>query len=190
MSSTQPTAIDYAAQWREQLAARKAIADAERAAEPTAKVNLNGFEFIGRRINLQSWIRSGRLPQALLKQMLDAQPDKQSDVRMEELATEDTIAAINFQRAAVCESVVEPRIVAEQRPLRDGELSYMALCEQCPELIDQILQWVFAGSPGVPVRTAEGETSVETLNNFRDERPKRKPARPRRHVPDVRASTE
>lgn len=182
MSSTQPTAIDYAARWREQLAARKALAEAKRAAEPTAKINLAGFEFVGRRINLQSWVRSGRLPQGLLKQMLDAQPERDGEADEVRLTGDDMVAAVRFQRDAVCESVVDPRIVSEDRSLRDGELSYRELCEQCPELIDEIMRWVMRGSLGVPVPTTEGATSVEALETFREKQPRRKPSRPRRDV--------
>lgn len=175
---------NYADQWAELLA----NVPAKEEAEPTAEIELCGFKFLGRRIPLQAWIRSGRLPQALLMQLLEVSEGQATEAGAGTLRNEDLPAAIQFQRDAVMQSVVEPRIV--QGKPKKGEISYMQLCEARPDLIDAIINWVIAGSPGVPVPTKKGATSVESLSRFRQKRPGGVFAEPVPDGADVRSEAE
>jgi hypothetical protein len=168
------TKPNLATQWKEQLAVCAARNAEERKAEPTAAITLAGFTFVGRRLPLQKWIRSGRLPQGILAQILDDQTS--ADGITPELPPDEVIAAVRFQRDAVCYCVVEPKIVTHGQP-GDDEISYQALCEASPELIDELIGWALAGAPGVPVATTEGEVSVDALKNFQQKRPGGVPVR-------------
>lgn len=172
---------DYAKQWEALLSATQ-----EPEEEPTAEIELLGFKFVGRRIPLQLWVRSGRLPQALLKQMLEARNGEDSSVNADRMTPQEIVASINFQRDAVCGSLVEPRIVDHGEELKEGELRYSYICEGRPDLVDAIVQWVLAGSPGVPLRVKEGEMSVNALSTFPDKRPARKRPSSRNGVQTLR----
>lgn len=173
---------DYAKQWNDLLAATQ-----EPEEEPTGEIELLGFKFIGRRIPLALWIRSGRLPEALVRQLLEAKEGAPAvPIDAERLSPGQFSRMVNFQKDAVCESVVEPRIVDHLDALQPGELRYQTLCEKRPDLVDAIVQWVYQNCPGVPVRTKEGDVSVSALSNFPDERQTGKRARSRNGVQALR----
>lgn len=157
--------INLTARWKQQLVEQAAT----REPELTAEVELVGFRFIGRRIPLQSWIRAGKLPQAILRQIFSNEGD--IEIIPTELSADEVIQSIEFQRECVCTAVVEPKIVAHDQPLADDEIGYADLCLQMPELVEAIISWAIAGSPGVPVKTKEGEVSVDTLARFQQKRP-------------------
>jgi hypothetical protein len=158
---------DLTAQWKERLARCAALKEQEFQAEPTAEIELEGFKFIGRRLPLKEWIRAGRLPAGLLRQMLAGQ-EPETGAEAAELSPDEIVGSIHFQRDAVMFAVAEPRIVAHEHPAED-EISYADLCTNSPELVNAILQWIFAGCPGVPVAMKEGSVSVDALHQFRQQ---------------------
>lgn len=163
------TAEDLAAAWRK-LAAAGAEAQAEIEAQaPTALITLRGFTFVGRRLPLERWIQSGRVPQALTAQMIRISRGEQSDVDEDDLSTDDIVAGRAFVSDAITYCVVSPRIVTHTRPPAKGEVRYSEIFDPRPDLIDALMGWIYANCPGVPVRTEGGETSVKALTHFSDD---------------------
>ena len=178
-------ANNYAEQW----AALLQNVPVKEEEEPTAEIELCGFRFLAKRPPLSVWIRSGRLPQSLLVQLLNLEKDPDAEISSSTIPVEDLPQTVDFQREAVLHAIVSPRIVTG-RP-GDGEFSYMALCEQRPDLINAIVGWVLLGSPGVPVKTTEGELSVDALSRFRQDQPGGGvPATDRADGADVRHTAE
>lgn len=160
---------DLAGVWR-RLAAEAAESQVLLEAQaPTARITLCGFPFIGRRLPLDRWIASGRVPQALTAQMIRIHRGEQSDIDEADLSTDDLISGHAFVRDAITYCVVEPRIVTHTRSLAPGEVRYAEVFDPRPELIDVLMQWIYAGCPGVPVPTKGGETSIEALTHFPDD---------------------
>lgn len=162
------TKLNLASQWKQRLAEQAAA----REPEITTETELAGFRFIGRRVPLQSWIRAGKLPQGILRQIFS---DEKKDIEISpaELSADELIQSIEFQRDCVCTAVVEPKIVAHDGPLAEDEIRYADLCVQSPELVEAVLSWALAGSPNIPVKTEEGEVSVDALARFQQERTER-----------------
>lgn len=180
---------DYAAEWREGAARAAAAQAAEEAQAPTGEITLLGFSFVGRRLPLQRWIRSGRVPQALTAQMIRIHRGEQSDMAEEDLTTDDLISGNAFVRDAITYCVVEPHIVTHTRPLAAGEVRYAEVFDPKPELIDALMQWIYAECPGVPVRTEGGETSIKALSHFPDDAAGSPGAEPGADVPELRRDT-
>ncbi len=160
------TTEDLAAVWQRLAGDARARQAEEEAQAPTARIALLGFPFVGRRLPLERWIASGRVPQALTAQMIRIHRGEQADVQEDDLATDEIIAAQAFVRDAITFCVVEPRIVTHTRPLAKGEVRYAEVFDPRPQLIDALMQWIYANCPGVPVATEGGETSVEALSRF------------------------
>lgn len=154
---------DYAKIWQEQAEKAQKQEEAE-----TAEINLDGFEFIGRRLPLQEWVRAGRVPQGLTAQFIRIQRGEQTDIKESDLTSDEVIEAMKFQPDAICYCVVKPKIVRHSLPLQAGEVRYSEVFSKTPELIDKIMTWVFQGCPGVPVKTKNGVTTVEAVENFRE----------------------
>lgn len=152
-----------AQQWEQQLNQR-------RAAQKTAQVTFAGFPVVARRVGLDVWTKAGRVPQFFFEEMWKAQDGKEPD--RSEMTPEDIKRGVKFQRDMVCETVVEPKIVAEDRPLEAGEVSYSELVSVAPDFVDELMRWVVSGCPDVPVETTKGETTVEAVANFRKSRKK------------------
>ena len=157
-------------------------------ADVTAEIELNGFKFIGRRPPLEIWIRSGRMPQSLFEAILKLEKREIDEITPETVNSGDTVALLNFQRDLVLYAVKEPRIVLADA--KDDEILYQELVENEPELVEAIISWVIKGCEGIPVKTKEGEVSVESLSGFRQKRPGGLPAWARTDSADVRDEAE
>jgi hypothetical protein len=145
---------EFAALWREKI-------------EATVEREFGGVRGVFRRLNLMEWIRLKKLPQFLVEKMLraiDGQPVEVSEAGLSQEEFEQTLDA---RRDIVCAVTVFPKIVKEERELKEGEIAFSELAERCPEVITGIASWVFAGCPDIPVQTKGGETTVEELSNFR-----------------------
>jgi hypothetical protein len=175
---------DYAAGWRERAA--RLEAERPQQEEPTGVITLDGFEFVGRRLPLERWIKAGRVPQSLTAQMIRVYRGEQPDLDESQIPTDDLIASHRFVREVVTYVVVEPRLVTEERALAAGEVRYSEVFDKAPHLVDLIMQWVYAGSPGVPVRTEGGETSIEALSHFPDDAEGGSGAQSGADVPELR----
>jgi hypothetical protein len=179
LDSVRAGEIDLAAEWRRGLAARAATA-------PTVEKNFLGFRCTMRRLPIAGWYKSGRMPQAVAVAMYVTQKSGDPAAAEKALTPDELRAVAAFERDAICSAVVKPRIISEGEP-GPGEIAYDELVEECPDLVAQIMGFIYANSPGVPVRTTEGETTLEAVETFREERSL---SGVRGDVPDVRADAE
>jgi hypothetical protein len=170
---------EFAALWRQKM----------EQPSPTVELEFSGLRGEFRRLPLQGWIKSGRVPQFLVHAMLEAQRAGQAAEPFDEsqFSNEQFDEAINFQRDAVCYVAVNPRIVAEDRPLEDGEISYAELAEKDPTAVDEIAAWVMLGCPDVPVRMKDGEVTLADVEKFRKGGKKRTASKPRSNVQAVQS---
>ncbi|HMF57080.1 MAG TPA: hypothetical protein VK619_12120 [Pyrinomonadaceae bacterium] len=157
---------DYTEQWREKLKQKAA----ERP-EITGEVEIEGFRFIGRRIDLTLWFENGRVPHMLVEATLKAMNGEgDSSVTVDEQVNPDEYrAAVNFRRDAICNAVKVPQIVPGfVRPDTKDAISYFEFTENAPEVADGIVKWVLHGQPGLPVILKNGgETTVDAVASFR-----------------------
>lgn len=154
----------YFQQWDAALKAAPAADDIQ-----TAEIELEGFKFLGRRPPLMLWIKSGRVPQALMRTMLRASKGEEVEFEAETLSADEMTSLISLQQDAVLASVVDPKIV--MGAAGPGEVSYQEFCERFPNVVDAIVNWVLSNCPGIPVKTETEDTSVEALGRFRQKRP-------------------
>ena len=133
--------------------------------ELTGKITLpSGAEFVMRRPPLDLWMAAGRIPQTFLRAMLEAQQGG-SNANVQ-FSTEETMDGLAFLTEAVIYSCVEPRVA-----LTSDDPDVLRLDELDPEDFRFLTGWVQAGSPGVPVKTQNGEVQPEKLARFRQKRP-------------------
>lgn len=179
---------NYASAWRTDARARSRETSPNQAVE----VQLDGFSFIGRRLDLQAWIKGGRIPQGLTEQLIRVHKGEQGEIEAEELSAADLIASVRFQRDAICAVLVKPHIVPDGEPLvTDEDMHFADAFGECPERIDTIMQWILAGSPGIPVQLDNGEvTTVEAVETFRDGVSGEADEGARDHVSKLRPSTK
>lgn len=160
---------DYAAQWMRRAAEKSAAA-------PTGKITLDGFEFIGRRVGIGTYFKAGLLPQCLLTAFLNPTDEQVANALPDNMPPQDVKDLNDFARQIMCEAIVEPQIVTHDGELEPGQVRYSELVNLAPDLPDHVVEWVMGGCPGVPIVTAEGEVSVEALENFPDEAEQRESA--------------
>lgn len=138
------------------------------AASPVITKTFGDQEFRVRRLNLQDWSQSGRLPQYLTTMMLRAYKGEAVEVDESAMSADEMAASLVFQREAFCESIVEPRFVQVDRPLADDEVSYKTFTFAYPEIVREVVEWQMAGAPGVPVESEGGEVPLQSLETFRN----------------------
>lgn len=131
----------------------------------TALTLPSGAIFTVTRPPLQLWLTSGKLPQSLVKAMV------KSGGMPSDLSADDTVAAMIFMRDAVVHACVEPRLVGDD-VVPDDETE-LRVSELDPEDFQFLSEWVFDGSPGVPVATKGGEVAHGDLIKFRQKQPGR-----------------
>lgn len=133
------------------------------ASEPTAELTLpSGEVFTVRRPPLQVWVAAGKIPQSFLRKM----GGDAGAISAAQLSDAETLAAIEFVRDAIVYACVSPKLViggTGEDELDPSELD--------PADFEFLTGWIMQGCPGVPVRTKEGETSIEALDRFRQKRP-------------------
>lgn len=156
-------AREYAALW--QQVAKKKVA-----ASPTTEVEIDGFKFEGRRVQIQGWVKSGRLPQSLVTELIRAEQDGDIQGAASNVSPEQAQQLLKFQRDIVCAVVVKPKIVTHDDALAEGEVRYADISEAVPDLMDKIFAWAAGNSPSVPVATEGGEVTLAEVRNFPDDR--------------------
>ena len=175
--------------WRQKTLARRESANTS----PVLDVDLgDGCEFRGRRIDVQMWVKAGRMPQRLTEQIIRVHKGEQEQINEAELTAHDTIAALRFQRDLVCASFVEPVIIGDENaPLGDGEMYFSEAFADCPDWIDKVVNWQMQGAPGIPVPLDDGgETTLEALDTFRDGTRGEEPTSAGADVPELRTAAK
>ncbi len=166
---------EFAALWRQKM----------NEPSPTVKMEFAGLQGVFQRLPLRGWIKSGRVPQFLVHAMLEARNGQDIEIDKADLTPEQFDESIKFQREAVCYVAINPRIVAEDRTLEKGEISYAELAEKSPDAVDAIVAWVMLGCPDVPVNTKDGEVTMAEVTKFRKSGKKRTASKSRHDVQAV-----
>lgn len=139
------------------------------ASEPTVEMIFAGLPFTVRRVDREGWALSGRLPQALTSKVIKLVNAGKTEVTTADMSAEDAEHFLRFQRDLVIAAVVAPKLVIEDRPLSDDEISYQWLVENFKDAVLDIFEHQMLGAPGVPVRTTKGEVPLSAVENFRHE---------------------
>jgi len=92
-----------------------------------------------------------------------------TEITTADMSAEDAEHFLRFQRDLVIAAVAAPKLVFEDRPLADDEISYQWLIENFKDAVLDIFEHQMLGAPGVPVRTTKGEVPLSAVENFRDE---------------------
>lgn len=148
-------------QFKAQLAAKR---EAQGAAL-TAEITLAGITFVGRRVPLRAWTLAGRVPQSLALILESGDPGEDGDFE-NQVGREEAAALLAFEQDLIRESVVEPKIVFERRPLAEGEVWSGDLPE---DFLMAVIRWAMSGSPGVPVATEGGDVPLDAVRTFRQD---------------------
>lgn len=158
--------------------------------DPTMVLPLpSGANWLVRRPRVETWMMGGRIPQHLVLKALEGARKMGGDGGKEaaegvlaamspDLAPQEAVQVLIFARELVREALVYPKI----RVLKEGEDVEEVRANLKPDeiLADQIhpldfwfvFRWASAGSPGVPVETGKGATTLEAVETFRPgERP-------------------
>jgi hypothetical protein len=146
------------------------------------------FEFIGQRVDINSMLVAGELPEAFARKILAGRVEDQ-EIDKEEamqraiheaslMSVDEKNANLEFQRKIAIKACVSPRLVM-QEPTDDEEVDLRAL-PFAGNLITALFSWAMNGlSPEVPVATVGGEaTTVQAVENF-------SVTSPRAELPDV-----
>lgn len=135
--------------------------------DQTAEITLpSGFVATLRRPPLQLWVQAGKIPQSMLRRMMDSGAVTGAD--LPDLTTDEALAAMVFLRDAVVYAFVAPRIVPGADPEDETALDPSDLD---PADFEFVAQWVMRGAPGVPVDTKGGQVTTDDLSRFRQRRP-------------------
>lgn len=125
----------------------------------------SGAVFTLRRPPLDVWSTWGKLPQHFVRTLMKA--GEAGGLRAEEMSDADSDAMVNFLRDAVIYACVEPKLkmgAAEDDDALDP--NDLAAAD-----FQYLVTWIMAGSPSVPVKTKGGQTSVQSLESFRQKQP-------------------
>lgn len=122
-----------------------------------------GNEVIARRPGPDLALKSGKIARILPKTFSKMKLDEQLEF-IENLPDKELEVLMAFARIVVADVVVQPALSLNAR---EGELSP----DDVP-LNDfwYIYTWAMNGGPNIPVKTKEGETTVEAVSSFPDER--------------------
>lgn len=168
------TSKDFAAIWRQKISQA-----------PTVEREFAGLPCVARRLSLFGWAQAGKLPQFLVE-MLFRQTNRDVEIKQGDIAPEEFEALMKVQKDVVCEVLVDPQVVTEDRELKDGEISYADLVMNRPDVVTEIITWSRAGCPDVPVATTNGgKTAVAAVENFRKGRRRRATSGARSNVRTV-----
>jgi len=122
------------------------------------------------RPDISVWLASGALPQTFVDRLLRIEPyNTTAEARAADESLQDEIAndpqktrqLLIFQRETVKAALVRPRIVFGAKG--DDEIEPSAIP---PRDFRFIYDHALAGSPAVPIRTEESETTVEAVETF------------------------
>jgi hypothetical protein len=155
----------------------------------------SGIEVMLCRPDLETWMLSGRIPQAFTSKVLQAhgggKKKMDEDALLKSLEGRDLVASLVFVRDFVRETLVSPKIVTDRLP--DYDADEIAPSDLEKDDLLYIFRWAMAGAPDIPVAlNGGGETSVKALGDFPGGRAghsagadqqevRRSPERPPRH---------
>jgi hypothetical protein len=129
-----------------------------------------GFPVKARRISLRGMLKAGSLPRALVEHMLRI--DNDAEYREEaktKNAPEHYRRSFEYQRLVVADVIGEPRFVSGDAEPGEGEVSYARFVRLFPQFVEEVVDWVEAGCPDVPVALKGGdETSLDEIASFPD----------------------
>lgn len=153
---------EFVNKWNQAATKRAAAA---REAAPMAAITLPGFEdfpFLGTRLPISEWMENGLVPQSLADKLIDFQQASEGDefsIKGDELKH-----WYRLEKRIVQATIVEPRIVFEDRELNEGEF----FAGNLPGgFMQAVMLWAIRLSSGVPVATVEGQTTLEAVETFR-----------------------
>lgn len=138
------------------------------------------FHFVGRRVDMNSLLIAGELPESMARKILDAKREDLSADKEEQLqraldeaaqlTLEEKQANIEFQKRIALKVCLEPKLVFHE-PKDETEIDLRDV-PYAGELIVALFSWAMELSPGVPVATTEGkETTVDAVENFSPQSP-------------------
>lgn len=154
-----PKAVTSVDQIRKQCAA---LRDAQ--ADEGELVTIDNITIRARRVTLAPYIATGRVPQRLVNLLAGREEDEADGEAREQrdISPNELFSLGAFVRAVITDSMIEPRIVFEQRPLGEGEISAFEFTQ---DWLNSVYQWSLHGA----IATTEGEVPATALENFHQE---------------------
>lgn len=145
----------------------------ERAVTVTAP---SGLQYRVVRPNMAVYLDGGRLPESFVLLMNRVAANEVSaDDAEKQMSPEDNLAYSKFVVSLIRECVVEPRIV--NHPTDDDDELDVGDVAAIGDF-DFLSMYLSGLVPDQPVKTKEGDTSVESLEAFRDQSEGQLPAEP------------
>lgn len=168
-------AAALAAQFKSQAAKIEETATAEVRLPIPSVASDFVFEFIGRRIDLNSLLIAGQLPEAYARKLLGAKlddmpADKEAQLQRaieeaNQMTADERKANLDFQRDVALKVCVAPRLVFREAQ-GDDEIDLREI-PWSGDLIAALFQWAMSLSPEVPVAQTDGEeTTVAAVETF------------------------
>lgn len=130
------------------------------------------FEFQARRVNIQSMLVAGVLPESLARMILEirtpdamAKIEEDAGLEAETMSAEDQFKVLEFQRRIAFEVCADPVLVLHE-PAAKNEVDLRTI-PFADKLVRALYSYAMGLSVGVPVATTEGgETTVEAVETF------------------------
>lgn len=132
------------------------------------------FEFEARRIDINSLLMSGALPEAMARTILEIRTPEAAERIVDEarqeaerMTVEEQLQLIEFQKRIAVEVCHEPKLV--YRPVCAANEIDLREVSFADKLIRALYAYAMGLSPAVPVATVDGgETTVAAVEEFRD----------------------
>ncbi len=132
------------------------------------------FEFEARRIDINSLLMSGALPENMARTILEIRTPEAAERIVEEarkeaekMTVEEQLSLIEFQKRIACEVCHEPKLV--YRAVRAANEIDLREVPFADKLVRALYAYGMGLSPAVPVATVDGgETTVAAVEEFRD----------------------
>jgi hypothetical protein len=159
--------MNYADQWNRQIEAKT------EGTENAVELEFAGLKGLFRRLSIAGWLKTGKLPYFVIE-ILNGIAEKGEDASAALVSKDDFERGREFQRSVVMAVTAEPKIVDHNDPLNPGEVRYSDLAFIYPDAVDQIVAWVIAGSPEIPVQMVDGtKGNLTDVKNFRNRKQRR-----------------
>jgi hypothetical protein len=134
---------------------------------PVIEREFGGLPCKVRLMPIRAWIRAGHMPAFLATEYAQTLAGIRPSETAAAYTNEQQEEFLLFQRIAVCETLVEPRLVLDREP-KAGEFRYEWALVQFPKTIDELQAWILRGCPGIPIQTKGGALTTDELSNFRE----------------------
>lgn len=136
------------------------------------------FRFVAQRVDFTSMLYGGLLPESFARSILDrrerAQNNKDFEDDFEKNADyEEKKGALEFQLKIAQLVCCEPKLV--MRPAENEEEYDISDLPFSGDLIVALFNYAMGASPGVPVETTKGETTLKAVETFRESEPGAEP---------------